>query len=123
MATPACAGAGALVRQYYREGRHCAAGAAAAPHAPSAALVKATLLHAGRPAWARRNASDPDALSAPPASDGPAAAHGGFGRVDLSRALAFADGPRLPGTLCPAAPRPRGPHLHRATAYAVSQRL
>lgn len=51
MATPACAGAAALVRQYLREGWHVTGSkdTASGLVSPSAALLKAFLIHSARP--------------------------------------------------------------------------
>jgi serine protease AprX len=69
MATPAVAGAAAVVRQYYVQERQ---------HPPSAALLKATLVNGA--AWM------PGELISDP-SVGQPNFHQGFGRLDLRRAL------------------------------------
>lgn len=73
MAAPLVAGSAALVRQHYveREG-----------HAPSAALVKATLINGT--AWLTHT----DALATP---EGEPNYHQGFGRLDMGRTLPRAD--------------------------------
>ncbi len=50
MATPCCAGAAALVRQYLREGRQVGGGGAGVVN-PSAALVKAIMLGGAQPLY------------------------------------------------------------------------
>lgn len=79
MATPTVAGAAALVRQYYADGYWPSGMASPADAlAPSAALVKATLLNAAQSASGEY-------------TDGPAPSTGqGWGRVNLSRTLRFA---------------------------------
>jgi hypothetical protein len=50
MATPACAGGAALVRQYYAEGWHITGSRnPGAGINPSAALVKATMINSAKP--------------------------------------------------------------------------
>ncbi len=80
MAAPACAGAAALARQYLAGPAGRAAGA---PPAPSAALVKAVLLHGGRPAHVEL--PDGAGYAAPPAVLPDLAQ--GFGRLDLASVL------------------------------------
>jgi hypothetical protein len=79
MATPAVAGAAALVRQYYAQGFYPSGRATAADgFAPSAALVKATLVNSAQGATGAY-------------TDGPIPSTGqGWGRVNLSNALRFA---------------------------------
>jgi hypothetical protein len=85
MATPTCAGAAALVRQYYKEGWH-AAGVQNTTRGlePSAALVKATMIHSGKK---MKYQDATGAWQAPPAR----LPHNsqGFGRVDLASVLWF----------------------------------
>ena len=76
MATPTAAGLAALVRQYYRDGRHPALGAVT----PSAALVKATLIAA---------AVDVTTLGCVTMAPIPSRDQG-WGLVQLDRALFFA---------------------------------
>ena len=78
MATPAAAGAAALVRQYYLDGYWPFGSANAAfGFAPSAALIKATLLNS-----AQNMAGD--------ATDGPIPSTGqGWGRINLANTLHF----------------------------------
>ncbi|EKX33764.1 hypothetical protein GUITHDRAFT_90664, partial [Guillardia theta CCMP2712] len=88
MATPTCAGASALVRQYFREG-FLSSGArnASAAMAPSASLVKAIMIHAGQPMWYTESSTWRLPPSLPHVSQG-------FGRVDLESVLYF--GPSTP---------------------------
>eukprot|EP00960_Hanusia_phi_P034153 750879-Hanusia_phi.AAC.1 len=83
MATPTCAGASALVRQYFREG-FLASGArnVSAGIAPSASLVKAIMVHAGQPMWFQESSVWTLPPSLPHFSQG-------FGRVDLNSVLYF----------------------------------
>ena len=83
MATPSCAGASALVRQYFREGYHIdgvrnpSAGLNA-----TAALVKAVMIHSGRPVYILQGESLVLPLKMPDRSQG-------YGRVDLLSVLRF----------------------------------
>ena len=77
MASPLVAGAAALVRQYYTD---------VAKHAPSAALLKATLVNST--AWL----TGADATAAP---GGTPSYHQGHGRVDVSRAVPNASRPNF----------------------------
>ena len=80
MATPAVAGAAALVRQYFEQGYY-PTGLASAPNAmqPSAALVKATLINSAR------DMGDADFAHIPSGDMG-------WGRVTLADTLAFEGG-------------------------------
>ncbi|HET6343509.1 MAG TPA: S8 family serine peptidase, partial [Myxococcota bacterium] len=80
MAAPVVAGAAALVRQYFTDGYYPTGNRRAQDSlTPSAALLKAVLIAGAQP---MRGAN----------TDGPIPSTGqGFGRVDLSQALAFAD--------------------------------
>jgi hypothetical protein len=84
MATPTCAGAAALVRQYFREGWHVAGVKDTAKGmTPSAALVKAVMIHSGRRMdYQTAQGSWVTPASLPHMSQG-------FGRVDLSSVLYF----------------------------------
>jgi subtilisin family serine protease len=85
MATPVCAGAAALVRQYFREGYYGGgAKGAGSPVHPTGALVKAILIHSSVPVFGQH--SQP--YSMPDYSQG-------YGRIDLSRALPLENGPAL----------------------------
>jgi hypothetical protein len=85
MATPICAGASALVRQYFREGYHIdgirnpSAGLNA-----TAALVKAVMIHSGRPIFVFRGGGFVLPEKMPDASQG-------FGRIELLSVLRFGD--------------------------------
>jgi subtilisin family serine protease len=84
MAAPSCAGASALVRQYFREGFHVAGVRnLSAGVLPSAALIKAVMIHSGR----RMYATQGDSFVLPPSMPDRAQ---GFGRVDLPSVLRFA---------------------------------
>ncbi|EKX54911.1 hypothetical protein GUITHDRAFT_44499, partial [Guillardia theta CCMP2712] len=88
MATPICAGAAALVRQYFREGflssgvRNTSNGIA-----PSASLIKAVMIHAGQPMWFLEESTWKFPASLPHFSQG-------FGRVVLDSVLYL--GPETP---------------------------
>ena len=84
MATPLCAGAAALVRQYFQDG-FSAHGERDAMHAinASAALVKAVMIHSAQPVKVSGSAYE-DSYPSP---------NSGYGHVDLSSALFFADSP------------------------------
>ena len=84
MAAPMVAGAAALVRQYFQEGRHPGGDPnAARARVPSAALVKAVLVAGAAPIVSGR-LGPPDTMEQ------------GFGRVRLARALGvLPQGPRL----------------------------
>jgi subtilisin family serine protease len=83
MATPSCAGASALVRQYFREGYHIdgirnpSAGLNA-----TAALVKAVMIHSGRPVYILQGGALILPQTMPDYSQG-------YGRVDLHSVLRF----------------------------------
>ncbi len=85
MATPSCAGASALVRQYFREGYHVdgvrnpSAGLNA-----TAALVKAVMIHSGRPIFVFRGGRFVLPENMPDRSQG-------FGRIELLSVLRFGD--------------------------------
>ncbi len=80
MATPAAAGSAALVREYYRRGFYPSGAAAAADgFAPSAALIKATMLAS------TRNMTGSGTRGDRPNNDQ------GFGRLTVDDALWFAD--------------------------------
>jgi hypothetical protein len=81
MATPLCAGAAALVRDYFFQG-YAATGFKniASPLRPSAALVKAVMIHS-----AQRMRTSSGYLASYPNI------HAGYGRVELSTALMFHD--------------------------------
>jgi hypothetical protein len=85
-AAPTCAGGSALVRQYLREGFH-AGGVrnSSAAIEPTAALVKAIMIHSGRPVLVQRGES----LTLPPSLPDYSQ---GFGRVELSSVLQFRGG-------------------------------
>jgi subtilase family serine protease len=83
MATPAAAGAAALVRQYFTEGYY-PTGAAASSNAlsPSAALIKATLINSGQNMIGNNiDASIPSTGQ-------------GWGRINLSNTLCFSGDPK-----------------------------
>ena len=87
MATPNCAGASALVRQYFREGYHVAGvrNLSAALY-PSAALIKAVMIQSGRRLYVPMDSGGfvlPETM--PDRSQG-------FGRVELLSVLRFAAG-------------------------------
>jgi len=83
MATPSCAGASALVRQYFREGYHIdgvrnpSAGLNA-----TAALIKAVMIHSGRPVYILQGGLLVLPQKVPDRSQG-------YGRVDLLSVLRF----------------------------------
>jgi len=80
MASPTCAGLGALARQYYTDGFYPSGKATAADaFTPSAALVKATLINSARPM-----AQEPKPISR----------EQGYGRVTLADTLIFQGGTR-----------------------------
>lgn len=79
-ASPVAVGAAALVRQYFVEGHHGGPG-----FAPSAALVKAALINASTPMTGTDNVGGP--ITPIPSNEQ------GWGRIQLDRALAFADSP------------------------------
>ena len=84
MATPNCAGASALVRQYFREGFHVAG--VRNPSAgllPTAALIKAVMIHSGRPLYVPQGDGFVLPQSMPDRSQG-------FGLVSLPSVLRFA---------------------------------
>ncbi len=85
-AAPTCAGAAALVRQYLRDGFQ-AGGArnSSASIKPTAALVKAILIHSGRPVLVQSSAG----LVLPPKLPDYSQ---GYGRVELSSVLQFLGG-------------------------------
>ncbi len=85
MATPTCAGASALVRQYFREGYHIDGfrNTSAGLHA-TAALVKAAMIHSGRPIFIFRGGSFTLPQKLPDPSQG-------FGRIELLSILRFGD--------------------------------
>ena len=86
MSTPLVAGAAALVRQYFREGRlmnGMGNELVREGFAPSAALVKACILHSGRALTVPGSSSSRRSL---PSLDQ------GYGGMDLSRALWFGGG-------------------------------
>eukprot|EP00286_Rhodomonas_abbreviata_P011836 CAMPEP_0181322966 /NCGR_PEP_ID=MMETSP1101-20121128/19519_1 /TAXON_ID=46948 /ORGANISM="Rhodomonas abbreviata, Strain Caron Lab Isolate" /LENGTH=1141 /DNA_ID=CAMNT_0023430933 /DNA_START=216 /DNA_END=3638 /DNA_ORIENTATION=+ len=86
MATPLCAGSAALVRQYFKEGFHkTGARDLSEGFEPSAALVKAVMIHSGQPMWFQ----DPDGNWQWPTSL--PNREMGYGRVDLSSVLWFGD--------------------------------
>mmetsp|Transcript_55427 Transcript_55427/g.113336 ORF Transcript_55427/g.113336 Transcript_55427/m.113336 type:complete len:1034 (+) Transcript_55427:96-3197(+) len=86
MATPGCAGGAALVRQYFSQGffqtgaRNDDVG-----FEPTAALVKAVMLHSGQPMWYLGTSGEMEfPATLPHVSQG-------YGRVDLSTVLWFGD--------------------------------
>jgi hypothetical protein len=83
MAAPLCAGAAALVREYLTKG-YWYAGVPDTSKAmkPSAALVKAVMIHAAQPV--KSDQASPYIANYPNVASG-------YGRVDLSSALAFED--------------------------------
>lgn len=84
MATPTCAGGAALVRQYFLEGWH-ATGTQVQGNSlvPSAALVKATMIHSGQKMqYKTSNGAWVTPSTLPHQSQG-------FGSVDLSKVLYF----------------------------------
>jgi hypothetical protein len=83
-ASPSIAGAAALVRQYYLEGFYPAGARGGTPIAPSAALLKATIIASARPAVNRTFASGPDMAAQPVPSH-----EQGFGFPVLDDALYF----------------------------------
>ena len=97
MATPIAAGSAALVRQYYVEGWHIAGERnASSGIQPSAALVRATMIHSASPVGGTVFTVAPDgsttAVPVPaPAASAPSALQG-FGRLELARVLRFAAG-------------------------------
>jgi subtilisin family serine protease len=83
MATPSCAGASALVRQYFREGYHIdGVRNLSAGLNPTAALIKATMIHSGRPVYVLQGESFVLPQTMPDRSQG-------YGRVDLLSVLRF----------------------------------
>jgi hypothetical protein len=85
MATPTCAGAAAIVRQYFREGYHISGSKnVSAGINASAALMKAAMIHGGRPlrymSWSGTWMSE--------SKVGPTNAYG-YGLLDLSSVLWF----------------------------------
>ena len=89
MSTPLVAGAAALVRQYFREGRLMnGLGSALVREgfAPSAALVKACILHSGRALTVPGSSSSSSSRPPLPSVDQ------GYGGMDLSRVLWFGGG-------------------------------
>ena len=90
MATPVCAGAAALARQYFRLGYYpSGAPDGASGFNASAALLKAVLAHGGQPLQITApDGSWPWWAEAPVLPDWSQ----GYGRVDLSRVLSFAGG-------------------------------
>jgi subtilisin family serine protease len=84
MATPVCAGSAALVRQYFREGFHVGgARNLSAGLSPAASLIKAAMIHGGRPL---HTVAGQDSL--PPGMPDNSQ---GYGLVDLSAVLRFED--------------------------------
>lgn len=86
MATPACAGAAAIVRQYYTEGWHVNGSKGATGISPSASLLKATMIQSARIMSYLNQQGRWTNLSATPY--GPTTAYG-YGLVDLSAVLWF----------------------------------
>jgi subtilisin family serine protease len=90
MATPICAGGAALVRQYYMDGYENSATPSApggAGRKPSAALVKATMIHAGVAT------SYVDIYTGATVTPRDFNIQTGYGRVALDSVLAFGDAP------------------------------
>jgi hypothetical protein len=83
MATPSCAGASALVRQYFREGYHVngVRNTSAGLNA-TAALLKAVMIHSGRPVYTMQGGSFVLPQKMPDLSQG-------YGRVELLSVLRF----------------------------------
>jgi len=99
MATPACAGGAALIRQYFENG-YFATGAAdpASGMIPSAALVTAVLIHSGKPmAYYDWNFDATGNFGLLPAPATLPHSSQGFGRVDLDSVLYL--GPQSPFSL------------------------
>eukprot|EP01051_Picozoa_sp_SAG22_P001912 SAG22_NODE_80_length_21788_cov_9.742542_1_plen_978_part_10 len=89
MATPLTAGTAALMREYFMEGKSPYGG-----FVPSGAMLKATLIHSGRPMLGQTNWPGTD--TAAPNNDmtngfGPPSIMQGWGRVDASNVLPFGD--------------------------------
>ena len=84
MACPLCAGAAALVREYFVKGYSVSGAEDASNKAlPSAALVKAVLIHSAQPVKTNSMEYEPNYPND----------RTGYGRVDLSTALRFANSP------------------------------
>ena len=87
MATPVCAGTSALVRQYFRQGHFGGTG-----FVPSGALIKAVLMQSGTPMTYLKDIGG--TLTRIPMSDVKIPnTRIGYGMVDLSTVLTFADSP------------------------------
>ena len=83
MATPLCAGAAALVREYLNKGYwHAGVADTTKVMDPSAALVKAVMIHSAQPVKTDAASAYLERYPNP---------QSGYGRVDLSSALAFPD--------------------------------
>ena len=107
MATPLVAGSAALVRQFYAQGYHVdGVMNASASIAPSAALMKATLIVSAVHAtsWGKCTAFDPiscsdaDVTWLNSSSAYTRAVHEGFGIVQLDQVLSLAGNSTIPGT-------------------------
>jgi subtilisin family serine protease len=83
MATPNCAGASALVRQYFREGFHISGSRNVSDSLwATSALIKAMMIQSGRPVFFKRGAGYSASRATPDFAQG-------YGRVDLSSVLRF----------------------------------